>query len=48
MAMEDPAGLPPVVQLPVELGDPRQVGRGFVPAPDWERQGHPGLPGERL
>ena len=43
MAMEDPAGLPPVVQLPVEPEDPRQVGRGFVPAPDWEQQGRPGI-----
>ena len=48
MAMEDPAGLPPVVQLPDEQEDPRQVGRDLVPAPDWEQQGRPGLPGERL
>ena len=42
MAMEDPAGLPPVVQLPDEQEDPRQAGRGFVQAPDWEQQGRPG------
>ena len=43
---EDPrqAGLPPVVQLPDGPEDPRQAGRGFVQAPDWEQQGHPGLP----
>ena len=39
MAMEDPAGLPSVVQLPVELGDPRQVGRGFVLAEKVARAG---------
>ena len=48
MAMEDPAGLPPVVQLPAEQEDPRRVGRDLVPAPDWEQQGRSGLPGERL
>ena len=46
--MEDPAGLPPVVQLPDEQEDPRQVGRDLVPAPDWEQQGRPGLPEEHL
>ena len=47
---EDPrqAGLPPVVQLPDEQEDPRQAGRDFVQAPDWEQQGHPGLPEEPL
>ena len=48
MAMEDPAELPPVVQLSGEQADPRQAGRDFVQAPDWEQQGRPGLPEERL
>ena len=46
--MEDPAGLPPVVQLPDWQWDPRQVGRDFVQELDQEQQGCLGLPGERL
>ena len=39
MVMEDPAGLPPVVQLPGWQGDPRQVGRDLVQELDQEQQG---------
>ena len=41
MATEDPVGLPPVVQEPVEQEDPRLAGRGFAQGPDWEQQGRP-------
>ena len=46
--MGDLIELPLVVQLPEEQGDPRQAGRDLVQAPDWEQQGHPGLPEEPL